>query len=221
MARVELTNSGVLFREDTHQYFREYDGKELQGITGVLSRQLFPHEYDKIPDHMRERLLAMSAEYGISVHKRCENFDSNWINDGSVEVTDYMSMCQQYNLVHEASEFTVTDGENFASQIDKIYRVNENTFSIGDIKTYCGKLRGDKLEKVRWQLSIYAYLLELQNPAIQIDKLFVIHLRNKQKKDGSFDHISELIFVDRIPKEFCKDLLDCEVRGEQYIPQAA
>jgi len=221
MARVELKPSGVLFREDTHQYFRENDGKELMGITGVLSRQLFPNEYDSIPEFMRERILATSAEYGISVHKSCEDFDTNWTNDGTVEVRDYMSICQRYGLIHEASEFTISDGENYASQIDKVYRVNEDTFSIGDIKTYCGKLKGDKYEKVRWQLSIYAYLLELQCPEIKIDKLFVLHLRNKQRKDGSYDHISELIYVDRIPAKDCKELLDCNLRGEQYVPIAA
>jgi len=221
MERVELTPSGVLFREDTHQYFRENDGKELMGITGVLSRQLFPNEYDSIPEYMRDRILASSAEYGISVHKSCEDFDTNWINDGTIEVRDYISICQRYGLIHEASEFTITDGEHYASQIDKVYRVNDNTFSLGDIKTYCGKLRGEKLEKVRWQLSIYAYLLQLQCPNINIDKLYVMHIRNKQKKDGRYDHISEVITVDRIPSECCKELLDCNLRGEQYIPSVA
>ena len=50
-----------------------------------------------------------------------------------------------------------------------------------------------KLEKARWQLSIYAFFFELMNRKAKIDKLFVIRLRNKMKKDGSFDHIKEII----------------------------
>lgn len=212
MDKIELKNSGVLFKEDTHQYFRQSDGKELQGITGIIQRQLFTDEFDGIP----QRILQNAALYGSDVHKRIEAFDSQWINDGTQEVQDYISICKEHGLVHEASEYLVTDGENYASAIDKCYRLNDAEFSIGDVKTYYGKLTGDKLQKCRWQLSIYAYLFELQNPKAKIRDLFVIHLRNKEKKDGTYDHISEIIYVDRIPSEFCKDLLDCELRGEQF-----
>lgn len=211
MARIELQQSGVLFNPELHQYW--LNGKELSGITALLQRQLFPGEYDKIPP----RILQAAAEYGTDVHTRCENFDSLWINDGSQEVLDYISICKEHQLSHEASEYTVTDGLNYASKIDKCYRASDDLFSIGDIKTYYGKLSGDKLEKCRWQLSIYAYLFELQNRKASIDKLFVIHLRNKQKKDGRFDHISEIVFVDRISSAICKELLDCDLRGEQFV----
>ena len=50
-----------------------------------------------------------------------------------------------------------------------------------------------------------------------MDRLFVIRLRNKMKKDGSFDHISEIVFVDRIPSEICKELLDTDLKGEQFV----
>ena len=49
-----------------------------------------------------------------------------------------------------------------------------------------------------------------------MDKLYIIHLRNKIRKDGSFDHISELIPVNRISSEICQDLLDCDLRGEKW-----
>ena len=47
-------------------------------------------------------------------------------------------------------------------------------------------------------------------------KLFIIHLRNKPRKDGTFDHIMDFIPISRIPSEICKELLDCDVRGEQF-----
>ncbi len=39
MKRIELKNSGVIFNEEAHTY--HLNGKELSGITGMLSRQLF------------------------------------------------------------------------------------------------------------------------------------------------------------------------------------
>lgn len=210
--RIELNTSGVLFKEDTHQYFRESDGKELSGITALLQRQLFPHEYDSVPKYILQR----AADYGTAVHKSCEEFDAEWKHDGTIELQDYIDICKKYGLQHQASEYTVTDGENYASNIDKVYRTSDTTFSIGDLKTYYGKLKGEKLEKCRWQLSIYAYLFELQNKKAKVDKIFVIHLRNKQKKNGTFDHVKELIYVDRIPSDICKELLACDLAGEQF-----
>lgn len=208
--RIELKESGVLFNEEEHSYW--LGNKELSGITGMLQRQLFPDEFDGIPKH----LIQGAADYGAGVHLSCEDFDKNWINDGTQEVIDYIQLCKDYGLVHECSEYTVTDGANWASKIDKVYRVSEDTFSLGDIKTY-GQMTPVKLEKVRWQLSIYAYFFELMNRKAKIDKLFVIRLRNKMKKDGSFDHIKEIIFVNRIPSDICKELLDCDLRGERFI----
>lgn len=208
--RIELKESGVLFNEEEHTYL--LNGKELSGITGMLQRQLFPNEFDGIP----ERLIQGAADYGAGVHLSCEDFDKNWINDGTQEVIDYIQLCKDYGLVHECSEYTVTDGANWASKIDKVYRVSEDMFSLGDIKTY-GQMTPVKLEKARWQLSIYAFFFELMNRKAKIDKLFVIRLRNKMKKDGSFDHIKEIIFVSRIPSDICKELLDCDLRGERFI----
>lgn len=212
MARIELQSAGVLFKEDTHQYFRESDGKELQGITGVISRQLFPHEYDSVP----KRILEAAANYGHAVHSSCEIFDSEWTNDGTVELQDYIDLCKEHGLVHESSEYLISDGENYASAIDKVFRTGEETFSICDLKTYYGKLKGEKLERCRWQLSIYRALFLKQNPKAKVDNLFVIHLRNREKKDGTFDHIKELIYVDPIPEDICLELLACDLLGEQF-----
>ena len=208
--RIELKESGVLFNEEEHSYW--LGNKELSGITGMLQRQLFPDEFDGIPKH----LIQGAADYGAGVHLSCEDFDKNWINDGTQEVIDYIQLCKDYGLVHECSEYTVTDGANWASKIDKVYRVSEDTFSLGDIKTY-GQMTPVKLEKARWQLSIYAYFFELMNRKAKIDKLFIIRLRNKMKKGGSFDHIKEIIFVNRIPSDICKELLDCDLLEEKFI----
>ena len=210
MARVQLKDSGVLFDEEQHTYLLK--DKYLSGITGMLQRQFFPDEFEGIP----KAILDASAQYGVETHRSCEDFDQSWINDGTQEVQDYIQICRENNLTHECSEYTVTDGENWASRVDKVYRVSDDTFDLGDIKTY-GKMTAEKLEKGRWQLSIYAYMFERLNKKAKVGRLFIIHLRNKQKKDGSWDHISNIIFVNRIPSEICEELLATDLRGEQFV----
>lgn len=209
MARLELNPSGVIFNEELHEYW--LDGKQLSGITDVLHRQLYPNEFDGIP----ERLLKEAADYGTSVHKAIETFDSQWITDGSTEVNDYIELCTQNSLVHEASEYNVSDGANYSSNIDKVYRCSDDGFILVDIKTY-GAMTPDKLEKAKWQLGIYRYMFLLQNPDATVEHLYVMHLRNKQKKDGEFDHICKLIEVTPIPVSVCKALLDTDLRGDVF-----
>ena len=208
--RIELKDSGVLFNKELHEYW--LGNKQLSGITGMLQRQLFPDEFEGILDN----LLWEAARYGTEVHESIELFDSSWVNDGTQEVQDYIRLCNENGLVHERSEYTVTDGKNWASNIDKVYRVSDNSFSLGDIKTY-GTMTSEKMEKARWQLSIYAYFFELQNNGAKVEKLFIIYLRNKEKPDGTFDHRAEILPVERIPNETCKELLDADLQGKQFV----
>ena len=212
--RIELKDSGVLFNKERHEYW--LGDKQLSGITGMLQRQLFPDEFNNVP----EEAIKEAARYGTEVHESIELFDSSWINDGTQEVQDYISLCQENGLVHERSEYTVTDGENWASNIDKVYRSSDDTFSLGDIKTY-GTMTPDKLEKARWQLSIYAYFFKLQNQGAKVGNLFILHIRNKPrnkpKQDGTFDHIRNIMPVERIPSDICKELLDTDLQGKQFI----
>ena len=209
MARIELVNSGVLFNEELHEYW--LGDKQLSGISEVLRRQLYPNMYSAIP----KRILEMAADYGTSVHKSIEEFQKNWINDGTQELQDFIQICKENNLIHEASEYTVTDGKHWASNIDQVYRSGDDTFTIADVKTY-SKMTPEKQELARYQLSCYAMFLEQQVKGAKVDRLFIIHLRNKQMASGKVEHIAELIPVERIPADFCKELLDCELKGTQF-----
>lgn len=210
MARIELNNSGVVFDKAAHTY--ELNGKMLSGITDMLHRQLYPTEFDNVPWSMVEK----AGQYGTTVHDSLELFDSEWINDGTVEVQDYISICKEYGLVHEASEYTVSDGKTWASNIDKVYRVSDDTFDIVDLKTY-GSITPQKIEKARWQLSVYQYFFSLQNPKAKVGRLLILHIRNKQKKDGTFDHIAEVIPVKCIPSDIVKELLTADEEGRQFM----
>lgn len=209
--RIELKQCSVVFNPDDHTYYLPEKDKYLSGITGMLERQLFPETYAGIP----EAVLSQAAEYGTSVHQSIEDFDMDWTNDGSQEVADYIRLIAENGLVHETSEYLITDGDSYASMIDKVYRVDETTFDLGDLKTY-GVMTPEKGEAARWQLSIYAYLFELQNKKAKVRRIFILHIRNKEKQDGSFDHIADLIELSRIPSEICKELLDADKNGEQF-----
>lgn len=210
--RLELNRCSVVFNPDDHTYYLPEKDKFLSGITGILERQLFPDTYAGIP----EPIVRQAAEYGSAVHQSLEDFDMDWLNDGTIEVADYMSLCAENNLAHETSEYLVTDGEFYASMIDKVFRVDGYTFDIGDIKTY-GVMTPEKREKARWQLSIYSYLLESMNPGVKVRRLFVFHIRNKQRKNGSFDHISDFIELVRIPDSVVRELLRADSMGEQFV----
>lgn len=202
--RIQLNDSGVLFNPEEHTYL--LGDKYLSGITPVIEHLLYPDTYANIP----EAIVKRAADYGSSIHDALDRFDSFWENDGSQEVADYIRLCTENGLTHEASEYTVTDGENYASNIDKVFRVSDNEFDLADVKTY-SVLDSERFDKARWQVSLYAMMFELQNPKAKVRNLYIIHLRSKQT------NICELIPVSRIPADICKELLAAELVGEQFM----
>lgn len=196
---MDLIKSSVLFDKDTHTYTTP-EGVRLQGITGIIERQLFPDKYSGVPEFVMKR----AAERGSFVHEICELVDDLDIDHESEEARNYQKIKESYGLQYEASEYLVSDNEHFASCIDKVYRESDSEFSLGDIKT---TYKLDK-EYVRWQLSIYAYLFERQNPGCKVVRLFAIWLR------GS---ISELLEVERIPDGIILELLSAEIEGRKFI----
>lgn len=202
--RIELNNSGVLFNPDEHTYL--LGDKYLSGITPVIERQLYPNTYNGIP----EAVVKQAAEYGTSVHEDLDRFDTLWENSGSQEVADYIQLCAENGLTHEASEYTVTDGENYASNIDKVFRVSDNEFDLADVKTY-STLDSERFDKTRWQLSLYGMMFESLNPKAKVRNLYIIHLRNKNSR------ICQLIPISRIPAKICAELLAADLKGEQFV----
>lgn len=194
---MELVKSQVVFNQEAHTYMLK--GVQLQGITGMLERQLFPRKYEGV----QEFILNRAAEKGSFVHEVCEMIDELGVIHESKEAKNYIAMKAEYELIHEASEYLVSDNEHFASCIDKVFRESEDTFSLGDIKTTY-KL---DTEYVRWQLSVYAYLFEKQNEGANVNKLYAIWLRDEK---------SELVEVKRIPSDVIINLLAAEISGLQF-----
>lgn len=195
---MSLVKSKVCFDQEAHTY--TINGKPLKGITGVIGKHLFPTKYDDVPEEILERAKAK----GHVVHSTCELVDEAGITPSIIEGVNYVAMKNEYGMIHEASEYLVSDENHYATCIDKVYMVDEDTYDLGDIKTTY-KLDNDYL---RWQLSICAFLFELQNPGKKVRKLFGIWLRGDQSK---------LQEVERIPDGVIIDLLDADSRGEKFI----
>lgn len=195
---MELVKSPVRFDPEAHTY-TALDGRHLQGITGMLSRQLFPEKYAGVD----EETLRKAAERGSMIHSVCELVDAGFPTD-SPEANGYKQLKVAIGLVHEASEYIVSDNEHFASPIDKVFRESEDTFSLADVKT---TYKYDS-EYVRWQLSIYAFFFERQNPGAKIRNLYGIWLREDKH---------EIHPEERIPAEIVESLLQCEINGEKFI----
>lgn len=193
---MKLIKSNVIFDRRNHAYY--LDGKQLSGITSLLDRQLFKDKYLGIP----EDVLRKAAERGTFIHQECELAD-NGFSVIEQEALNYLRLKEKHNLKIEESEYLVSDNEHYASCIDKVYRYDEDIFFLGDIKT---TYRLNK-EYVMWQLSIYAYLFERQNPGASVASIFAIWLRGDTH---------QLVVLDRIPDSKIERLLYCDSHGLQY-----
>lgn len=195
---IELVKSCVVFNEENHTYM--LGEKQLQGVTGMIGRQLFPDKYKDIPDFV----LKKAAAKGSLIHSQCQFADATGLPPESIEAENYIRMRVNAGYKAFANEYTVSDNEYFASNIDCVWE-KADRISLGDIKT---TLHLDE-EYLSWQLSIYAYLFELQNPLIKVDKLFGIWVRGDKH---------ELVEIPRKPDEEVKKLMKCEKNGKQYLP---
>lgn len=197
----QLNNSNVIYIEDTHEYFTP-EFKKLHGITGFINDQLFPGKLNGIP----ESVLYLAAERGKRVHEECENIDNEGIEAESKHGENYLRLKSDFVLTHIASEYIVTDNEFIASPIDKVYLGRySNSVILGDIKT---TYKLDMLY-LSWQLSIYAYLFERQNPHLKVDALLAIWLRGEDT--------DSIVQVERIPDNEIEIFIQCCKEGLKYV----
>lgn len=196
---ITLQESGIRFDKEQHRYFLGV--AELSGITGFIKKRVFPNKYKDIPQWRLDR----AASNGTLIHESIELLDGGFPPaEMSDELKSYQRIKKENNLTTLANEYIVTDKEHFASGIDLVLTNDKEEIILADIKTTSVL---DK-EYVSWQLSIYAYLFEMQNPSLKANKLFVIWLRGDK---------SEYAEVERIDTEIIKDLLQCEVDGTQFV----
>jgi len=138
-----------------------------------------------------------ASERGSRIHKEI----SDYINFGTCE-TEAQKEYAKLGLDSIASEYLVSDNENFATSIDVVL----GDCSLVDIKTTYTL----HVNYLSWQLSINAYLFELQNPELKVPKLYGAYY----KKDGTFS----VVEVPRIPVDEVKRLLKAYLNDEEFTP---
>lgn len=195
----KLNQVPVRFDQEAHTYTDERTGKLLKGITGTLVHRVFPDKYKDIPKH----ILANAAARGSNVHEDIELAEELEVTPTTQEGLNYLELKKAHGLNFLESEYTVSDLEHYASQIDILFEAGENLVDLADIKTTS---KFDR-ESVSWQLSIYAYFFELNNPHAKVRKLYGIWLRGE---------IAELIEVDRHTEAEVKALIQADIEDKPF-----
>lgn len=195
MENLNLKNSPVLFNEDGHTY--TLDGQTLNGVTPII-HWLFPETYKGIPLFV----LDNAAEYGTMIHKKCELADSMGIVDDDVVVA-YKELLEMKGLKPVLSEYLVSDEYRIASCIDKVF----DDLSLGDIKT-TSKVH---IPNVTMQLSIYAWLMEMQNPDVKVGKLYCIWLPKPQYGNP------DIIELKRVSADICREIVEIWANGGEVM----
>ena len=198
---ITLNKSQVVFNEYDHTY--TLDGKSLTGVTSILNRQLFADKYSGIS----EDVLAKAAEYGKGVHESIELYDSMGIGEDEDAVKAYIKLVKKAKLTRLDNEYLISDDDYVASSIDVVF----DDCTLADIKTTSHL---DE-EYVSWQLSIYAYLFEKQNPDLQANKLIAIWI--PKERYGK----PKIVEVCRKPVSEVIRLIEADKNGQQYVPSVA
>ena len=186
---MNLVISRVRFDNEAHEY--TLDGKQLQGITGMIDRRLFGGKYTNTDP----AFLKKYADYGTLVHNELDAYFTVGIEPTTPEAKAFIDcwflMINYFSQPSAETEYTVSDNEYFATNIDL---VTED--GIWDYKT----TKEIALERVRWQLSIAAHLFELQN-GYAPKNLYVAHLRGD---------VCNVRAIEPIEREKVVELLEAE-----------
>jgi hypothetical protein len=170
--------------------------KYLSGITGLLSKHLFPQKYADVP----ETILEAAREKGSAIHKALQTYiTAGFVTDGFDELCqNFYGFCIANRITPFKSEALVTDYEKYATMVDLICE-------DGDFYDFKTTYTLDK-SYLSWQLSICAFLAgETKN------RLYGVHIRDNQ---------FELVEVDRIPEEKIQQLFAAEASGTIYRDDA-
>lgn len=210
--KITLNVPRVTFIEESHQYF--IGKKELKGVTGTLIKKAFPDTYKNIP----ESVLMKAAERGGLIHNTFETFCSIFDADlkqypnPTEELLAFHSMLVAYDLHYVASEYLVTDGENFASAIDGIFSDSEGNIYLVDYKT-TATLHYDN---VSLQLSIYAKWFEEQNPDLKVKEIVCMWFKNGQSKFQPLPRVADWQ-IDDLINAYLAD--DTEYQYKVEVPE--
>ena len=187
-----LAKSPVTFCEFDHTYW--YGDQQLKGVTTLMRERGVAPDYSNVD----KTTLEKEAEHGTAVHQAIQNLCENGEDSDLPEVQAFKT----FELKSLANEYLVSDLQNVASSIDIVL----DDYSLVDIKTTAVV----HTDAVRWQLSLYKYLFEMQNPGLKVPHLYCLHLPKEQCGEP------RLIELDAQPEENCIALI-----ADQLLPVQA
>lgn len=189
---MKLHKSKVVFDEVLHTY--TLGKKQLMGITGLIHEMTGLGTYPDANEAVKNYNIPHAGARGTAVHSAIELYDRtdifsdtymvNWKEgngcphteefDTAAALQGYIDAQKESNAKAVANEYTVTDGKKWASNIDQIWVIGDSKDEVVLVDTKTNNLDyypggKDALKQyLSWQLSIYAYLFERQNPKIKV-----------------------------------------------------
>lgn len=191
----KLIYPSIIFTDADHKYTHQTTGENYTGVTTILKQVLFPDKYAGIP----EDVLKRAAQRGTEIHEACQSSDvlPNE-QETTTEVLNYQRIKDENNITMLINEYLVADHLRLiASKIDCV----DTNLNLYDIKTTAQL----DTEYVSWQLSIYAYLFEKQNPDKKAGDLYAIWLRGEKYK---------LVKLHRHSEQEVEEIFDLFAKGE-------
>lgn len=184
----------IEFDEFLHQYW--FKGKETISVTQLLSKHKLTPDYSAVNSDTLKR----ASDRGKVIHKDIEKA-INGDETTTMEADIYFKLIQDKNLTPVKAEFKVGN-EIVCGTCDMLLKDNFGRYYIDDHKT------GTSIHKyaVRWQGSIYAYLLGIYD---EVESIICSHLPKDLDK-------CELIELPKVPIKEIERLFDCERNGEIY-----
>ena len=186
MRQTQLIQSPVQFIENRAEGMHHYilGLNELTGVTTILKDVIYRDKYTGID----EAVLRNAADRGTAIHEAVQAYMMGvdyeldpylqpYELDARVAWDAWTNNPACAGLVAEAVEYLVSDCKEIASKIDVVRKVGEGKFAIADIKT---TYQVD-IEYVSWQLSVYKYLLERQNPNSEVVQMQVFWYNRREK----------------------------------------
>lgn len=186
MRQTQLIQSPVQFIENRAEGMHHYmlGLNELTGVTTILKDVIYRDKYTGID----EAVLRNAADRGTAIHEAVQAYMMGvdyeldpdlqpYELDARVAWDAWTNNPACAGLVAEAVEYLVSDCKEIASKIDVVRQVADGKFAIADIKT---TYQVD-IEYVSWQLSVYKYLFERQNPNSEIVQMQVFWYNRREK----------------------------------------
>lgn len=151
-------------------------------------------------------MLANAARKGKELHAEIEYHDNFGGCSEDERVAAYDRLKARLMLKSIANEYTVSDEERYASQIDIVLESIDGEICLADVKTTYNL---DK-ESTAMQLSIYKRFFEMQNPDLEVSRIYVIWLPNR-------DHtIAEMIELPVVADEVLDELFKADAEDKPF-----